>query len=263
MKKIFTAFDLKLIALIFMIFDHLYSYLGDSLGWPTWIPLIGRFVAPLFVFFMIEGFMYTRNRANYFIRLFSAGILMHLLNMTYNLLTHAPIINPRTGHFDAFLLFAGHNIFMTLAFLFALIWVLDSLRAPSYSLKRKIGQACLLVPLFLGILISEGGPYEMVLALIFFYCWRKPRKIYLSVCLFCGFLFFHALYTYFTIPDGGTLYQTLLFDNEYMIITVLPFIACYNGKKGGHGKAWEQSLFYLAYPVHLLILASLRDLLLN
>lgn len=87
MKKQLTGFDLKIIGIVFMLIDHIYSYLGYYLGLPKWVSLLGRFVAPLFVFLMVEGFFYTRNRKKYFIRLFTAGILMHVINLIHNLLT--------------------------------------------------------------------------------------------------------------------------------------------------------------------------------
>ena len=49
-----------------MVIDHINIYLGSYLGLPTWIGFLGRFVAPLFVFMMVEGFHYTRSRKNIF-----------------------------------------------------------------------------------------------------------------------------------------------------------------------------------------------------
>lgn len=61
MKKIFSSYDLKIIGIVFMVIDHINIYLGSYLGLPTWIGFLGRFVAPLFVFMMVEGFHYTRS----------------------------------------------------------------------------------------------------------------------------------------------------------------------------------------------------------
>lgn len=48
-----SSFTLKNIAIIFMVIDHVNSYLGEFLHLPAWTFLLGRFVAPLFVFFLI------------------------------------------------------------------------------------------------------------------------------------------------------------------------------------------------------------------
>ncbi|MBM7710262.1 TraX family protein [Enterococcus lemanii] len=61
MKKYATSFNLKIIAILFMVIDHVYSYLGSFIGLPRWTSLLGRFIAPLFVFFLVEGFLYTRS----------------------------------------------------------------------------------------------------------------------------------------------------------------------------------------------------------
>lgn len=52
--------------------------------------------------------------------------------------------------------------------------------------------------------------------------------------------------------DSG-IYQTLTFSNEFMMITVLPFIYLYDGTKG-YNKYIGQKSFYYFYPIHLIIL---------
>lgn len=53
-KKAFSldGNQLKTLAVVFMIFDHIYSYLLLDIL-PNWCSLIARFVAPLFVFMLI------------------------------------------------------------------------------------------------------------------------------------------------------------------------------------------------------------------
>ena len=69
MKKGLDAYKLKLIALLFMITDHVYSYLNAPVhgyqagaSWPQWIPVLTRFVSPLFLYLMIDGFYHTSSR---------------------------------------------------------------------------------------------------------------------------------------------------------------------------------------------------------
>ena len=76
MKRGLDVFKLKLISLVFMITDHVYSYLNGPVHgyqaealWPQWIPLLTRFVSPLFLYLMIEGFYHTRSRKKYLTRL--------------------------------------------------------------------------------------------------------------------------------------------------------------------------------------------------
>ncbi len=53
--------QLKLIAVFFMIFDHIYSYLFLGV-WPAWFSLIARFVKPLFVYMLVEGFSHIKSK---------------------------------------------------------------------------------------------------------------------------------------------------------------------------------------------------------
>lgn len=52
---------LKLIAVFFMIFDHIYSYLFLGVL-PAWFSLIARFVTPLFVYMLVEGFSHIKSK---------------------------------------------------------------------------------------------------------------------------------------------------------------------------------------------------------
>lgn len=72
--------QLKLIAVFFMIFDHIYTYtLIDVL--PQWCSLIARFVAPLFVYFLVEGFFHTSNWKRYLFRILGATALPGLVKL--------------------------------------------------------------------------------------------------------------------------------------------------------------------------------------
>lgn len=172
MKKIFSSYDLKIIGIVFMVIDHINIYLGSYLGLPTWIGFLGRFVAPLFVFMMVEGFHYTRSRKKYFLRLLGGGLLMYAINISFNLLTRSSFEDPY-GQFDIFLLLAGQNIFMTLALLFALIWAIDIIRKNQGTKLKCFSYSLVIILLLPLILLSEGGPYELVLVLIFYFFRRR------------------------------------------------------------------------------------------
>ncbi|MHC5373066.1 TraX family protein [Enterococcus sp. LJL120] len=261
MQKFLSGFDLKIIGIIFMVIDHVNSYLGNFLGWPLWVSLLGRFVAPLFVFMLVEGFQHTSNRQRYFLRLFIGGIGMYGINIAHNLITQTSFVNPYTGEFDVFLLLQGQNIFMTLALLFALIWLLETILKKGLSWQKRILLSFVLILILPFLLFSEGGPYELVMALIFYFFRGQFGKIAIGVSLFSGLLLAHGIFNFLSLPDMGSLYQVLTFDNEFMMITVLPFIYFYNGQRGGSGAVWQRNLFYYFYPLHLIIIYVLRDIL--
>lgn len=261
MNKFFSGFDLKVIGITFMLIDHVNTYLGTYLEWPLWVSLLGRFVAPLFVFLLVEGFHYTHDRKKYFLRLFIGGLLMYVINIGHQLLIKADPINPYTGKWDPYVYIQDQNIFMTLALLFLFIWGLDTFitkSLQSWQAFRLFLGLCCLLPL---ILMSEGGIYELIMGLIFYLFRGNMRKISLAVLAFTACLFLHTWFNYLTISGIGTFYQVFTFSNEYMMVAVLPFIYFYNGKRGGSGAAWQQKLFYYFYPIHLIIIYFLQDLL--
>ncbi len=78
------GFQLKLLALVIMTIDHIY-YFGTTLRtMPEIMTLIGRIAAPIFVFFVGEGFAHTRSRKKYLLRLYIGGVLMYIANMVVN-----------------------------------------------------------------------------------------------------------------------------------------------------------------------------------
>lgn len=248
-----SGFTLKIIGIIFMLVDHINIYLGDVLNLPLWVSLLGRFVAPLFMFFIVEGFYYTHSRKKYFWRLFIGGILMYGINIVRNIVTFNTL-NPYTKQFDAFYLLQGQNIFMTLALVLLWIWILDTMFVKRLNFSKYFMLVMALIMITPFIVINEGGPYELVMGLIFYLFRGNFKRISIGVTAFSIFLFAHALMNYYGQVEVGTLYQTLTFDDEYMMITVLPFIYLYNGQRGGNGQKWQKNLFYYFYPIHLIVI---------
>ena len=62
MKRLsLSGFQLKYIALIAMVFDHIHYFFDYTGKIPIWFTMIGRLAAPLFLFAVIEGFVHTRQ----------------------------------------------------------------------------------------------------------------------------------------------------------------------------------------------------------
>lgn len=121
-KRGLDSFQIKIIALIFMIVDHLYSYIyyGD---WPEWVGITTRFVAPVFLYLMIEGFYHTKSRKKYAKRLYIGAVVIFLGNILINYyFIISGVLNEKLSFYA---LLQGHNIFLTLAILFSMIWSMD------------------------------------------------------------------------------------------------------------------------------------------
>lgn len=54
MKKL-DSFTLKIIAIITMLLDHIYTYIGPSMSIPIWFGYLGKISAPIFFYLIIEG----------------------------------------------------------------------------------------------------------------------------------------------------------------------------------------------------------------
>lgn len=247
MREKLSAFDLKIIALVFMVLDHVNTAFGYNLGLPKWVHFLGRFVAPLFLYLLMEGFKYTSNRKKYLSRLFIVAMVMHAINIIRSIMTK-DYIHPMTGQFDAYRLLNGYNIFWTLFLLLGLFMVFDKIKVN----KIWIIHALLMLPL---IAFSEGGMYLLPIALACYYFNNDAVKVSGFIFVWSLGLLSWALFNYFTsMQEITTLYDHLAFSSEFLMMTSIPFILAYNGKRGGSGKKWEKNLFYIIYPLHLVII---------
>ena len=76
MKKtlpLLTNFQLKCIAALLMVLDHLRAFFPVL---PLWFRYLGRLSAPIFFFLTVEGFFHTKNRGRYAARLLAGGVVM-------------------------------------------------------------------------------------------------------------------------------------------------------------------------------------------
>ncbi|WP_276309896.1 TraX family protein [Pueribacillus theae] len=78
-----TTTALKIVALIFMLIDHIGKFIP---GTPIWFGWIGRISAPLFLFCVIWGFSYTSDKKKYLTRLYLFGVGMAVMNLVLNYL---------------------------------------------------------------------------------------------------------------------------------------------------------------------------------
>ena len=190
-----------------------------------------------FAYMAMEGFIYTRNLKNYLIRLWSWALIMFAGNSLLNAL------------FASKGVMVNNNIFFTLAIGVTMLWIgfprkeLDQ----KEKLWRRIGVAGTLI---FGCLFTEGGITMLPFLLISYSC--RNRKGLRN--LLYAFLWAFLLVTSIQIYD--TWYQTLemmLYNSDWLFITVFPFMALYNGQRGKE-TSWNKYFFYIFYPAHLWII---------
>ena len=211
--------QLKLIAMVSMVFDHV----GDSF-FPeqTWMRVIGRIAFPVFAFCIAEGFEKTRDRNRYLVRL---GLFALISEIPFDLVTSGKVLE-----------FSHQNIILT--FYWAMLGLLCYEKLKEKKTKAYRIAAVLVLLFFAASSLLSGMDYNILAIGIIdiFYLLRK--KSHLLACLTA--MAFHVL-----LRNVGIYWFGLL--------GFLP-ILLYNGKRGKGLK----KLFYLFYPGHLLLIWLIR-----
>ena len=243
MKK-WNATQLKYLMAAVMVLDHIPHITGIvSPLWEGIFHAMTRCVGVWFAYMAMEGFIHTRNLKNYLIRLWSWALIMFAGNSLLNAL------------FASKGVMVTNNIFFTLAIGVTMLWIgfprkeLDK----KEKLWRRIGLAGLLI---FGCLFTEGGITMLPFLLISYSC--RNRKGLRN--LLYAFLWAFLLVTSIQIYD--TWHQTLemmLFNSDWLFITVFPFTALYNGQRGKE-TSWSKYFFYIFYPAHLWIITVIAYL---
>lgn len=229
---------LKLFAMICMLIDHIAASLmikgsgsedAEIIGSePLYVlmRLIGRLSFPIFIFLLVEGYSRTRSKLMYFIRL-----------VIFALISEVPFdmafwVDAKDGEFIEF---AYQNIFFTLAFGFIIIASADYLLK---KMPQKITAGLLIAVVVIIVdvfVLAMGTDYGLlgVTAIFVAYLLRSnTKKMMIAVSIILA----------------------LADLSQLMSLLTVGLVLSYNGKRG-KGNKW---LFYLFYPVHLLILGLIK-----
>ncbi|WP_455716104.1 TraX family protein [Anaerosporobacter sp.] len=220
---------IKLIAIITMLIDHsaatIIGYLPvyNSTIYTIYVSMrnIGRIAFPCFCFLLIEGFIHTRSRVKYAIRL---ALFALISEIPFDLaLNHELMDN------------SHQNVFFTLFIGFVTITLLNTvIYKKQWNKIIKIILALIICAAGLKIALVLKTDYDAVgvLTIIIMYLLRNYKTA--------------AMY-------GGCMTLTLwMLQEAYAFIGMIP-IALYNGTRGFKLKYF----FYIFYPAHLLILYAI------
>ena len=123
-KKGLDGTQLKTIALVLMVLDHIHYFFEFTGCIPTVFSMLGRLSAPLFLFCTVEGFAHTHDRKRYFIRIWAIGTAMAALEF---FMIYAKAFRRGDG-------FYPQNAIFRDLMLLCIVWQgIDWLRAVSYT----------------------------------------------------------------------------------------------------------------------------------
>jgi len=262
-----TGFQIKLLALVFMLIDHIYYFFEFTGKVPLVFSWIGRIAGGLFLFTMVEGYTHTSNRKKYFLRIYLLSIFMGALRYFFQFM-------PQLQRGDGF--FPENGILSTFAILIVMFKGIDYLK------EKKVlkGILMLIIPFITPYLIyfipralqpfglfliytvlpsamwAEGGIFIIFSGLIM-YIFKDNRKLQ---CLFYGIF---VLAWMIGIPLAYIRHISLklvfTYYYEWMGVFAIIFMLLYNGQRGKSMK----KLFYIFYPAHIYILYALSILVYN
>lgn len=241
-----TAFQLKVIALVFMTIDHIGAYgYAIPLVKQYYMPLrtIGRMAAPIFLFLLVQSARHTRDRRKFLLRLYLAGLCTGLFTTFTNLFLG-----------DLFGVHKQTNVIFTFFYTVLYIELLERFAAGD----RRTSFLCFLLSLtpcvlpdfelqllqdlkasFLPALPQVDYGWPMVLLGVLLYFAGTARRQCLVFTVFCCLCYLDFRLGWNGIPHfSGPL--------QWKMILALPLMLLYNGKRGRSGKYF----FYFYYPLH-------------
>ena len=218
-----TIFALKLIAVFFMIVDHVKYAIPSCYNQFTLY--FGRIAFPIFAFCVVQGYLHTRDLKKYVIRLLVVGTIAEIPYLLFNSLPTIEAVN--------------------LNIMFTLVLGLIAIKAYEfYGGKWKGLLAVLIVGSISEVALVDYGVFGILLIFSFYiFHDSKWKTLLVSVAVVCG----KYLYRILILRIGFKEYPI-----KNWICTLIPLfiVLLYNGKKGP-GMKW---FFYIFYPVHFLIL---------
>lgn len=258
MKPSLSASALKVLALFTMLLDHMayYLYLPESLRW------VGRLAAPIFLFFVVEGFGRTRNYKKYLLRVYAVAAGMGITNA---------LLRQYAGGLRPDGITPTNGICATF---FLLLVILQGLKR----MEQRRWDGILLVagPFVLPLLLEavlptaaaslltttllpspytcEGG-IEFLMIGVLLYFFRRERSMQLTAYVVsCLVLYLTPI----LLLNGSPVTLLFTYYQWMMVFAAIP-LAMYNGERGNSPR-W---LFYWFYPAHVYLLWALGALLLR
>lgn len=216
---------LKIIAMVSMVVDHVGDMFFPGLLWPR---MIGRLAMPIFSFCIAEGYIHTKDKNKYLLRM---GIFALVSEVPFDLA------------FEGNISMAHQNIMLTFFLAILALKFFDLIRGEKkedtgkYSAGKTIlGTLSVIAIAVIALLVKADYTIFAVIAVFLFYVLKDVGQ---------------------TVRMGaGVAFLALTRTIGYYCATGFSFIPLflYNGKRG-KGLKW---ILYVFYPGHLLLLYFIK-----
>ena len=236
-----TSFSLHIMAMAFMLSDHLW---GASFVNHDIFTCIGRLAFPIYAFMIVEGYFHTSNLKKYVHRLLLFAIISEI---PFNFLMGSRPFYP-----------IHQNVLWSFLISIGLIHWNEKTKVKQVWKRILIGIATFFIAYIGGIITFVDYYQAGILMVLTFYFFRgKKWWNYLGQLLCLWYINCEML--------GGYGYEIDLFGDTHFIarqgialFALIP-IWLYKGRQGYHNKKL-QYLYYIFYPLHLFILGIIKTL---
>lgn len=236
-----TSFSLHIMAMLFMLCDHLW---GTIVNGNDWLTCIGRLTFPIYAFMIVEGYFHTKDLKKYGKRLLLFAIISEI---PFNLAMGSSLFYP-----------LHQNVLWTFLISIGLIHWNEKAKEKQRWKRILTGLATLCIAYIGGILTFVDYYNAGILMVLTFYFFRGNKWWhYLGQLLCMWYINCEML--------GGFGYEISLFGDTHFIarqgfalLALIP-IWLYRGRQGYYSKKL-QLVYYWFYPLHLLILGLLKFL---
>ena len=235
--------SIKFIAIIAMLIDHIawafvptYSVFGQIMH------VIGRITASIMCFFIAEGYYYTKNVKKYVLRL-----------AIFALISHVPFIFFQTGNIS---IWGNTGVIYTLCLSLIALIAYDKIEN---RVLKHLSIAVISVMAFVG----DWMCFPIFMTINFWKHRGNFKKLAIGHCLITFIFVGYMCSLYYTMgyPISYAFIYTFF---QFGMILALPILYLYNGKKGKFAekhKSLNKWIFYIFYPLHLVILGLLKVIL--
>ncbi len=200
------------------LFSMLLDHIGAFLFPSLAMRAAGRLAFPIFCFLLTEGVQKTSSRGRYATRLLVFAVLSEL---PYRLLCGIPLLSPGT-----------YNVLFTLLLGFGAVACWQRL-----SRRPWLGALCVIgIAAAAELLGCDYGAYG-IMTIFCFALFRSQTRM--------GLAAFSLLTACYALTGGAFL--------QLFALLAAPLLALYNGRRG----TMPKYLFYVFYPLHMLLLAAL------